>query len=182
MTFRDIARWTAFVLCGGVALAYRPSARGAVPEAELKSVLLFHLSQFVSWPPPGESQPFKIGVLGPDELGEDLDQAVRGEQIHGRSIAVVRSAQAADLVDCQIVFVSSRARETLPHIAQTLKGMPALLVGDSDDFLDKGGMVNFALRPNHKIQLEVQLDRLRASGLNMSAQLLRISVVKGAQS
>ena len=163
-------------------LALRPGLHAAVPEAEVKSVLLFHLCQFVSWPPSAEARPFCIGVLGPDEFGDALDQAVHGEQVHGGPITIRRSFRAADLADCQIVFICSGAREPLAHIRDTLKPMPTLLVGESEDFLREGGMVNFALMPNHKFRLEVQLDRLRDCGLKMSAQLLRVCVVKGDQS
>jgi len=177
-----LPRWIAFLVCGGVLLTW-PSVRGAsVSEAQVKAVLLFRLSQFVNWPPAAEAQPFCIGILGPDDLGEALDQAVQGELVRGRPLTVKRSMHAAELADCQIVFVSPEVRETLAHIRGELNRMPSLLVGESDDFLSDGGMIRLALMEDRKIRLEIQLDRVRASGLKVSAQLLRVSIVKGSPS
>jgi hypothetical protein len=177
-----LPRWLAFLVCWGWLLAWTNpvAARAAtVSEAQVKAVLLFRLSQFVNWPPAAEAQPFCIGILGPDDLGPALDQAVQGESVRGRTLTVKRAAHAAELADCQIVFVSPGVRETLSHIRGELSGMPSLLVGESDDFLSDGGMVRLALMADRKIRLEIQLDRVRASGLNVSAQLLRVSIVKG---
>ncbi len=177
-----LPRWLAFLLCGGWLLAWANPTEAAVSEAQVKAVLLFRLSQFVNWPPAAEGEPFCIGILGPDDLGSALDQAVEGELVRGRALTVKRAAHAAELADCQIVFVSPRVRETLAHIRGELNRMPSLIVGESDDFLSEGGMVRLALMDDRKIRLEIQLDRVRAAGLKVSAQLLRVSIVKGSPS
>jgi len=173
-----LPRWIAFLVCGGWLLVSTPAA-AAVSEAEVKAVLLFRLSQFVNWPPPAEAQPFCIGVLGPDDLGPALDQAVQGELVRGKPLTVKRATHAAELADCQIVFVTPEVHETLAHIRGELDQMPALLVGETDDFLSEGGMVRLALMNDRKIRLEIQLDRVRAAGIKVSAQLLRVCIVKG---
>lgn len=167
------------LLCALILFATE-AARSAVPEAELKSVLLFHLTQFVQWPPAALRQAFAIGVLGPDEFGPALDQAVGNEQIAGKPIQVRHGSTASELAGCQIIYVSSEARQSMPQIRAELGPTPALLVGESADFLAEGGMIRFALTNSRKIQLEVQLDHLRSAGLSISAQLLRVCVVQGS--
>jgi hypothetical protein len=163
-------------------LAWAGPAEAAVSEAQVKAVLLFRLSQFVNWPPAAEAQPFCIGILGPDDLGPALDQAVEGELVRGKPLTVKRAAHAAELADCQIVFVSPSVRETPAHICGELNRMPSLVVGEAADFLSEGGMVRLALMRDRKIRLEIELDRVRAAGLNVSAQLLRVCMVKGSAS
>lgn len=172
-SLRRILRCALLLLAAGL-------LRAAVPEAELKSVLLFHLTQFVQWPPAAVRPGFVIGVLGPDEFGPALDQAVSNEQIAGKPIQVRRANTASELAGCQLVYVSGEARQSMPEILADLGPTPALLVGDSSDFLADGGMIRFALTNSRRIQLEVQLDHLRSAGLSISAQLLRVCVVQGS--
>jgi hypothetical protein len=160
-----------------------PRCRAAAPatEAEIKAVLLFHLTQFVTWPTSRVSNAtFDIGILGPDPFGPALDAVTSGEKVNGKPIRIIRSNRARDLADCPLVYLSPQARESLPRIFQELKEPPTLTVGESEDFIDAGGMIRFRKTPERKIRLQVHLPRVRKNGFNISAQLLRVSdVVEG---
>jgi hypothetical protein len=158
-----------------------PRARAAVAsEAELKSVLLFHLSHYVEWPAGTNTQEFVIGILGPDPFGTALDQVVKGNSVNGRSIRVMRLTQAGQAKDCAIVYVSAQSRDSLRRLFDVTKNSPTLVVGETGEFMDRGGMIRFRQTPERKIRLQVNLTRVRERGLNVSAQLLRVSdVVQG---
>jgi len=173
------------LLLGAVALACAAPRVSAeeLPEANAKAAFVFNLTQFVSWPGGAASQePFKIGVLGPDPFGSILDRLVAGESAGGRSIVVERASFPAQLVDCQLVYVSSGAAESLPRILAAFKGHGVLIVGESPDFLSQGGMVRLFRTPERKLRLQINLDAVQAVGLKMSSQLLRVADVhKGAR-
>jgi hypothetical protein len=159
-------------------LPQRVSAAAPASEAEIKAVLLFHLTQFVTWPTSSvKSATFDIGVVGPDPFGGALDTVVAGEKANGKPIRIVRSSRARDLPDCPLVFVSAQARESLSRIFTDLGNRPTLTVGDTEEFIEQGGMIRFRRTPEKKIRLQIQLNRARQSGLNISAQLLRVSDV-----
>lgn len=158
-------------------------ARAAAPpsEAELKAVLLFRLTQFVTWPSASSNDNvFAIGILGPDPFGEALNTVIRGEAVDGRPIRIVRANRADELAGCALIYVSPQSRESPFRVFETFQGTPALTVGESSDFLSEGGMIAFRRTSENKIRLQINLARARRNGFNISAQLLRVSdVIQG---
>ena len=151
-------------------------------EQEVRAVILYHLTQFVTWPAASlnQSTEFVIGILGPDPFGAALDEVVKGEKVGNRSIRIMRSNRARDLADSQLVYVSSQVRQPLSRVFEELDESAILTVGDSEDFLTQGGMIRFRRTPERKTRLQVHLTRARQKGFNISAQLLRVSdVVEG---
>jgi YfiR/HmsC-like len=174
--------WWAVFLLGFATFAFPATGRAAAPDSAVKAVLLFHLTQFVNWPPSVEGSRFEIGILGPDPIADALEEAVKGEKVSGRPILIKRSNVAADLAHCQIIYVSPHASEATSLVRATVTGRAVLMVGEGDDFFQEGGMVRFTRTPNRKIRLEVDLDNVRSQPLKISSQLLRVCIVKGGPS
>jgi hypothetical protein len=61
-------------------------------------------------------------------------------------------------------------------MAQT-GGSPILTVGEDDDFLQKGGIINLDLKDS-KIHLEVNLKAARQVNLEISSRLLSVAEVR----
>jgi hypothetical protein len=68
----------------------------------------------------------------------------------------------------------------LPDLLSKLRGLNVLIVGESDDFLDAGGMINL-VRRGRQITLEVNIDSIRAAQLKVSSKLLALATVKGGK-
>jgi hypothetical protein len=76
---------------------------------------------------------------------------------------------------CHILFVSSSIKDTLKdwNIDNTL------IVGEGEEFIKQGGMIPFVNRQG-KIKLLCNLERIKQSGLKISAKLIEVcEVVKG---
>jgi hypothetical protein len=181
---RTIAKLSRRAALVAAALSLCASMRAAAPlgettEHELKAVLLFHLTQYVSWPAhvTNRQNDFIIGVLGPDPVGVALEKVVENEKVAGKPIRVARAQALKDLPPCELVYVSRDFAAPLGRTLATLHQRPAFTVGDSDDFIEQGGLVRFKRVANRKLRLEISLDRLRKHGFNVSAQLLRVSEV-----
>lgn len=168
------------LFCSG--LHADPAAR-VTTEAELKAVLLFHLTQYVSWSHESTNAPeaFILGICGPDPFGNALDDVVRNEKVGGKPIHVVRRQNFRDLTNCALVYVSPDYRQPLSRTLSALHRRPSLTVGEDPDFIDQGGMVRFKRAPGQKIRLEIELERMRRHGFNVSAQLLRVCEVIGGE-
>jgi len=149
-----------------------------VLESNARAAFLFHITQFVTWPEGSFAGTFKIGVLGPDPFGPILDALVQGETVGGRPIQVKRAASIAELLDCETIYVSSGARESVAEIASAVKDRPVLLIGETSKFLDRGGMIRIYRSPERKLKLQVDLGHARRASLKISSQLLRISDVR----
>ena len=149
-------------------------------EYDLKAVLLYHFTQFVEWPAasfPRPDSPMVIGVLGRDPFGRALDILATQPAENGRRIIIVRLRNLEAARNCHILFVSESEQDRLPEIIAALRNLPVLTVGDFEGFATGGGIVCFMKTPDDRIRLRINLDSVRASGLNMSAKLLRIAEV-----
>jgi hypothetical protein len=159
----------------------RAPAAAPAGETELKAVLLFHITQFVTWPAASNQQPeFIIGVLGSDALATALDEVVKGETVNNRPIRVMRSDDPARLRDCDLLYVSPTIRQPLGRVMEEMKRRPStLVVGETDGFLDQGGHIRLRQTSARKIRLQIHLGNARGNGFQISAQLLRVADVVG---
>jgi hypothetical protein len=147
-------------------------------EYEVKADWLLNCARFVDWPgrsfADGQS-PFVIGVVGKDPFGKHLDKAFEGKVVKGRAFIVRRLSVDQDLRYCHILFVSTSERKRTRVLLARLKGAPVLTVGETDDFLDQGGMVQF-VRKGETIRFTVNLEPAQPACVYLSANLLKVAV------
>jgi hypothetical protein len=62
----------------------------------------------------------------------------------------------------------------LPEITESSKGMNALVVGESTDFAERGGGIQFFLEDN-RLRFAVNVDAVQRSGLRISSKLLALA-------
>jgi hypothetical protein len=96
-------------------------------EYQVKAAYLSKFGNFVQWPTGGSAVQQKdanICILGRDPFGPALDDAVRGKQISGRSIAVRRIAglDADEIAACQILYTSETSPDRIQSILNTVRG------------------------------------------------------------
>ncbi|PHR27090.1 MAG: hypothetical protein COA36_09995 [Desulfotalea sp.] len=166
------------LVCGVFSLVNRSVAQD-VFEDQIKSVFLYNLAHFVTWPNSivqGAST-FNIGVYGSVSFQAVLQQTVETETKDGRELVVSRINDPDDITAlCRILFVTKEAKGDWEKIKAKIADLPILTVSDGEDFINRGGMVSL-LRQNKKIQIEVDYKRVQQAGLSMSAKLLRLARV-----
>jgi hypothetical protein len=151
----------------------------AIPEYRVKAAFLFQFTQFVDWPPEAFSSgqtPMVIGVLGEDPFGTFLDETVRNEKVNGHPLVVEHYRRLEDVNGCHVLFVSQSEANRMGDIVRAFKGRSTLMVGDANDFADRGGMIQFVTQEN-RIRLRINLAAARAANLTISSKLLRPAMV-----
>ncbi len=167
-------------------LTFTRAQSPAVGEYEVKAVFLFNFGKFVEWPPgsfTNASAPLRICVLGPDPFGEQLRDLVNEKTVNGRRLEIDYMADPSGSRTCHILFIASSKKNRTGQILEILRGSTALTVGDTDGFVQRGGMINFVL-VNNRVQFEVNRWAIEAAGLKISSKLLSVAklVVNQAQS
>ncbi len=157
------------------------AAQGAPKEYQVKAAFLFNFAQFVDWPAGAfatTAMPVTIGVLGDDPFGAYLDELVRGERVHDRSLRVERYRRVEEIGDCHVLFISRSEAGRLDQILEGLKDRPILTVGDFENFARRGGMIRLITEKN-KIRMRISQDAAVQAGLTISSKLLRASELVG---
>jgi hypothetical protein len=169
------------ILLGGVFAAQLRAQ--AFKEYDVKAAFLYHLAQFVEWPPeafPAAEDPLVIGVLGEDPFGKALDEIAQDEVVKNRKLKVERYHSMEEIKTCHILFISQSEAGRLDQIFSSLKQRKILTVGDTEGFAQRGGIVRFITEKN-KIRLRINIDAAKAVSLTISSKLLRAAELVGAK-
>ena len=148
-------------------------------EYQLKAAFLFNFAKFVEWPPSAfstDKAPITLCIAGGDPFGNTLDALISGKRIDNRNIAARRTKSVGDMADCHVVFVDGSEDRHLPEIVDRLKGGATLIVGESPDFAERGGEIQFYLHSG-KIRFSINVDAVQRARLTISAKLLALATI-----
>jgi hypothetical protein len=174
------ARALLAVLCAVVALALRAAGAAAPSEDQVKAAFLLNFPKYVEWPAEAfadERSPIVLAVIGDKGVEKEVRSMAQGKFFNGRTVEV-RAAAASDEIapDCHIVFISRADERKAAQVIAGLDERSVLTVGESDEFLASGGMIELTRR-DQKVRLAVNLPAAEARGLKISSKLLSVADV-----
>jgi hypothetical protein len=171
-------RLRAQVFVIGVVLFLALGARAqSAGEYQVKAAFLYNFAKFIEWPPssfPDASAPIRICILGRDPFGAELHQIADEKSVNGRKLQVHQLADLRTARTCHILFIASSEKPQLKQTLESLQGADVLTVGDTEGFVEKGGMINFVLE-NDRVRFEVNQKAAEQAGLKVSSKLLNIA-------
>jgi YfiR/HmsC-like len=170
------------LLAGLFAGPIASNAEDAMPsEYQVKAAFLINFPKYMDWPATAfatATNPVIIAVSGETKVAGELEKIIAGRIVNGRGIVLKRLAAGESPGVCHILFISAAEQKYSPSLIAKLK-RGVLSVGESDDFLEHGGIINLT-RHEQKISLEVNLTAATAAGIKISSQLLKVAgAVKG---
>jgi uncharacterized protein DUF4154 len=174
---RNPAVRLAFAALGALPV-YVHAEESVTDEYHLKAAFLYNFAKFVEWPAgtPESPHPIAICVLGQNPFGPVLEDTVSGKTLDGRAFVVRRISEAKAAARCQILFVSSSERKRFGAILGELRTGGVLTVGETEGFIEEGGIVNLKL-DGGKIQIQINMTAAEQSGVRISSKLLRLAQI-----
>ena len=173
-----------FQLAVAIGLLLFPGSLPAAPpspnEYSLKAVFLYNFCRFIDWPElafASPNEPLIIGIVGPDPFGSLLQEAIAGESYHGRPIRIDHYRSAREIRRCHLLFVSQAAAGQFNAIVTAAAGHNILTVGETEDFLDRGGMIALTAEEN-RVRLRINPTALRMTKLSVSSKLLQVADIR----
>lgn len=166
------------------ALLVAAPAWGAADEAarviqeRVKAAFLYKFASYVEWPAtafPNSDSPIVIGVAGADRLSKELQEAVGGRQVAGRTLQVRRLGPETAVDDCcHILFVGAGSRqERTRELLASAKARPVLTVTDSKDH-PADSVINFLVMDN-RVRFDISREAAERKGLQLRSQLLGVA-------
>jgi YfiR/HmsC-like len=156
----------------------RVPAQGNVSsEYQVKAAFLYHFSQFVDWPEgtfKDATSPLVYCTVGEDPFHGALEASISGKEMGVRPLQVAHFQEGQNFRSCQIVFIGGGEKKIVSSVLASLKGTPVLTVGESQSFVQEGGMIGFLLEEN-KIRFEINLDAAEHAKLKLSSRLLALA-------
>ena len=180
--FRRLARpWIRLAVLGiagwllAVSLPGQPT--NSALEARVKSAYIFNFLKFVDWLAPGPGagkEPILICVIGKDPVAGILTE-LESFRVKGRPLRVRYVAPGeADVLSCQVLFLSSTEHSQLKRVLEKLQGRNVLTISDIPGFARQGGIIGFVSETG-KVKIEINLSAARQANLKISAKLLEVA-------
>lgn len=164
------------------ALAADPQ-ENRTPVAEAKAAILLNLPKYVNWPDSrfeATNSPVVIAVFANDEVADEFAKLSRNRTVNGRPLLLKRAMSIEDCsAECHVLFVGDVDKKQTASALARAATRQVLTVGEQAEFLERGGMINLAVR-ERKVRLQVNLAAARHEGLQISARLLAVADVKKA--
>lgn len=167
---------------GFLAATPEAAAQDAVAlDYQVKAAYLLNFPKYMDWPAgvlAETNSPITVAIFGDADVANEFGKMIEGgKSIDGHPIVLKRITDEADITnDCQILYVAASERPRLQAILEKVKGSSVLTVGETDDFLAKGGIINLVHR-DRKIRLQVDLAAAEDARLKISSRLLVVAEV-----
>jgi hypothetical protein len=146
-------------------------------EYEVKAAYLYNIVSFVTWPPDafgGPGDPIRLCVFEKDPFGAKLDNAIRGAVSEQHPMVAERIGSVEMISRCHLVFVPRDSADWADQVRRAAAQRPILIVGESDDFLQHGGMIAFVIEGG-RVRFDVNVQNATSQGLKMSSRLLQVA-------
>jgi hypothetical protein len=165
------------LLLTGLLLGPHPTGAQQMSEIQVKAAYLFSFAKFVKWPPeilPAPSDPIRLCILNDVSFQTQLDLIARNKSIDGHPILVILVQDIEQSRRCHELFISSTAKHNPLPILESLRGTTVLTVGETDGFVEGGGIINFIVQDD-RVHFQVNQKAANQAGIRMSSQLLSLA-------
>jgi hypothetical protein len=146
---------------------------------EVEAAYLYDFAKFIRWPKAAAGQPISLCVLKDEPLASALQRIVAGEVVDGRNLRAKSLNDVSQGEDCNILFLGASEDLHVQEDLAVLHHAPVVTVSNDADFLQQGGIIQFAMIGG-AVRFSVNLDAARRAGVTLSSQLLKVALsVKG---
>ena len=152
-------------------------------EPQLKAAYIYNFGKYVEWPShmklmTEDKRPaFFIGLVGESPILGPLQAITRTRTVAGNRIVIRSIRDADDYQPCHILFISaSQKPQVVESVLEKAQGSATLTVGETERFLQSGGMIRFFTEDNH-LRFEINVEAARRAGIKISAKLLRLGKI-----
>jgi hypothetical protein len=172
-------------------------------EYQVKAAFIYNFIKFVDWPEPAAAEADQktdnddkqiiIGIIGRDPFGLAFE-AVTKKKIRDKQVILkqfdgfagnsteykadgktrYRYKEADALKACQVLFVCPSESRYFEEIIDIVKDNCVLTIGETKDFLETGGIIEFATEQK-KVKFEINLIATEQAKLKISSKLLRLA-------
>jgi hypothetical protein len=148
-------------------------------EYQVKAVFLLNFANFVTWsetPFTHQEDPFYICVFGENPFNDSLDIAVENAKVENHSVKTRYPVNINEITPCHVLFINRSEEKNLSTILQVVKNQAILTVSDMENFVIRGGMIQFfKYGKKEKIRFSIDPITIAEANLRVSANLLRIA-------
>lgn len=157
-----------------------PLAAQVENEQKVKTAIVYKILRFVSWPEASDETGDIIVCIAKSDPFRAAFEEIRGRVITNRKISILDPNLQSANKACSVEFTS--LSERVHDVLQTSRDTapPVLTISDSDQFAERGGMINLVIR-NKRVAFKVNVDAVERTGIRISSSLLRLADIVSSE-
>lgn len=145
-------------------------------DAAVKAAFIFNFAKFAQWPALPARATLVTCVVGNPRIADALTEIVRGKDIGGHGLNVVRPSDGTSWGDCHVLFLAATQVAASAGVLSGLRKLPILTVSDGAGFARTGGIIELYL-DGSRMRFAINVDSAERSGLRLSSRLLGLATV-----
>lgn len=162
-----------------VMAAWGVTAQKAGDEAAVKAALLYNFVKFTEWRGLPAGAPVVLCIVGDSSVWAAVVDAVKGQQVGGRTIDVRRPSDGTEWTSCQVLFVAGTEVSRSSIALGRLRYRPVLTVSDDHAFARTGGIIE-VYREGDRMRFAINAEAAERAGLRISSRLLGLAkIIRG---
>lgn len=176
---RSLVRWSTrtAAACAAIAVVSLPPATAQdVTEPSLKAAFVYNFARFAEWPvetlPSGA--PLVACTVDNAEIAGALERMVKGRQVMGRAMTIVRQAADAPPRPCHLVYAAGLNAVRIETLMAALGGTPVLTIVDSDALTRVPAVIRLFVE-NGNLRFDVDYGLAKRGRLQLSSKLLTLA-------
>jgi hypothetical protein len=151
-------------------------AQESRPMHEVYSMMVFNFVKYVQWPEQDKAGDFVIAVVGNNDIYNTLNSWYAGKAKGAKTYVIKKFNSAAEITDCQVVFIDKSKSGEFESINNKVKGKGTLVVTDRNGLGSKGSCINFKT-VDEKLRFELNQQAINASNLKVSGSLSSMAIL-----
>ena len=144
---------------------------------KLQAVFVFNFTKYISWPQNYSTDDFSIGVLGSEQIANELKIIAEKRMVGSRKIIVTLYNNYKEIKKCNIIIISSSKSSQLSKVISQLSSEPTVVITNSPGLIEKGSGINFVVLDN-KQKFEIRKSNVEKNGVKLNSELLKLGVEK----
>jgi hypothetical protein len=162
-------------LASALSMAFLLAAQEIAPLDRVRASFLLEFPEFVEWPSAAwqASRTFQLCTAAPNPVEGALQDLIGDAQVRGRAVILRRLQGSDDPTLCHLLFVP-RSRTDQLDIVRRTHGRPVLTVGDGDEFLTHGGVIQLRVVEG-RVRFAINVANADVNGIRLRSQLLALA-------
>ena len=146
-------------------------------EYAVKAAFLFHFAQLTNWPSSifqRSGDPFTFCTTGRDPFNGALETTLSGKMVKEHAVRILHLKQLSGVEGCQVLFIGASESAHLATLFTSLHSSPILTTGETDEFVQLGGMIGFR-REQDRLRFDINVPAAEKCNMTFSSELLSLA-------
>src|SRR4030042_205003 len=141
-------------------------------ESRFKAEYTLLLSSYVEWPDSLTTENYEFGVLGSEEVFNDLIFKSETDNFKEKPFTVKYFKRIKDITQVHVLFIEREANEEIKKVWSKTRGQPVLFITDSCEQFDYIMINLLATKGRTDRHFEINLQNINAAGLEVYQKIL----------